>query len=90
MKAIRTRWLHATKTRPCRISASDSDGNRTVIPAVGFTRAEDDHARAAFALCRTMQWGAGIGLVSGFLREGQYVFTFLESVTARNVHSIPA
>jgi protein involved in temperature-dependent protein secretion len=54
MKAIITKWIPATDTKPTRISASDGDGNKIVIPCTyGDTDPSDE---AVKALCAKMEW----------------------------------
>ena len=81
MKAIITKYLPATDTRPSRVKAFDGCGN-------GVTVLYDDggndnagnapFARAAVTLCRKMGWTYGGKLISGGTKDGA-VFVFANS-----------
>ena len=74
MKAITTRYISATSTRPARIVAHDLDGNKVTIP---FDHDRETHEgpyrKAAEALCEKMSWG--YQLIGGATKEG-YAFVF--------------
>ena len=75
MKAIRTKYLGPTNTKGSRIVATDEDGNRVIISSGGADSVENNHRRAAEALCAKMNWTGK--MVSGSLKNG-YVFVFVE------------
>ena len=83
MKAIVTKYHGPTNTRGARISADDGDGNRATISANGSMRPEDNHFRAAEALCLKMGWAGK--LVRGSLPTG-YVFVWLDG---RDTFTVP-
>lgn len=66
MKAIRTRYSGPTNTRPSKITATDSDGNRVTV---SYSTAEDwgdPHEYVAYLLMQKMGWsnelfGGGFG-----------------------------
>jgi hypothetical protein len=66
MKAIRTRFLSSTNTKPSRYLASDSDGNQIVLSTDHALTSDGNHRRAAQALLVKMGWpnqlvGGGYG-----------------------------
>ena len=76
MKAITTRWIAATNTKPTRIKARDGDNNSVTIGANGHDGDMDSHAAAAIRLCEKMNWdgelkGGWIGLPNA-----DYAFIF--------------
>ena len=74
MKAITTKYIGPTDHKGSRISASDSDGNRVIVPYRSEWDSEDNHGHAALSLCRKMGW-AGT-LVCGHIKGGMvFVFT---------------
>ncbi len=77
MKAITTKFLGPTNTRPARIVASDLDGNRVTI---SYGQAGDggmgEFRAAADALCAKMSWPGE--LVGGAVKDG-YVFVFMST-----------
>jgi hypothetical protein len=73
MKAIRTKFIPATNTKPARISATAEGGNRVVVSYDHEGTQEQAHAQAALALCAKMGWTGA--LVAGGL-EDCYVFCF--------------
>lgn len=76
MKAITTRYIGATATKPGRILASDQDGNRITRPANGPFPYTDQHRAAAQALCAKMTWPGGDTLIGGSVKHGMvWVFT---------------
>lgn len=66
MKAIRTRYSGPTNTKPSKITATDSDGNRVTM---SYSTAEDHgdpHEYVAYKLMEKMGWsnqlvGGGFG-----------------------------
>ena len=81
MKAITTRWIPATNTKPTRIKARDGDGNSVTIgiPAYDADKSSDVdvHAVAAIQLMDKMEWdgelkGGWIGLPNA-----DYAFVFV-------------
>jgi hypothetical protein len=81
-KAITTTFHGPTNTRGSRYSAKDSDGNRVTVPADHALRVEDNHKRAALALCAKMQWQGAETLIAGGLANG-YVFVFPDASIIR-------
>jgi len=81
MKAILTKYLPATDTKPSRVKAYDGDGNSITLP-YDDNSGKQDHvspfARAAVALCRKMGWTYGGKLISGGTKTGA-VFVFEKS-----------
>lgn len=73
-KAIVTKYIAATNTRPSRIKASDEDGNTITIPYDHSLSHDQRYAKAAVALCEKMGWGTN--LVGGSIKNG-YVFVTL-------------
>jgi len=69
MKAITTKYLPATPTKPCRISASDMDGNRIIVNGAGLSD-YTIHLNAAKALSIKMEWGDGRNLIGGEIKGG--------------------
>ena len=76
MKAISTKYLPPTNTKPARLVASDQDGNRVVISYPHEKSSEAAHATAAKALCTKMHWTGRWHC--GSLKEG-YVFVMENS-----------
>ena len=77
MKAIITKKLPFTSTKPTRIKASDLDGNSVTVPyddALRWSTGET-HIPAARALCEKMGWHGK--LAQGSL-GGDYVFVWVE------------
>lgn len=80
MKAILTRSLPATATRPARIKATDLDGNSITAPGYG-RGVEDAHDHAALALCVKMNWPGD--LIRGWIDTGA-VYVFAHSDRVKN------
>ena len=77
MKAISTKILPATNTKPARLKAYDSDGNSYIIGADSTQYARNTelaHKYVARSLANQMGWPGT--LVGGGTKEG-YVFVFL-------------
>jgi hypothetical protein len=78
MKAIVTKWHPPTYTKPARISATDSDGNRVFISSGGSGRIDTDHREAAELLCHKMGWKGRETLIGGGIKGG-FAWVFAES-----------
>lgn len=76
MKAILTKFVCPTNTRGSRYSASDMDGNRVILGADYALDSEENHWRAAAALCAKMGWKGT--LAAGATRDG-FAFVFVDS-----------
>jgi hypothetical protein len=76
MKAIRTKFIPATNTKPARISATAEGGHRIVISYDSEGTQEEAHAKAAIALCAKLGWTGK--LVAGGL-DDCYVFCFAKA-----------
>jgi hypothetical protein len=77
MKAISTKILLATNTKPKRLKAFDCDGNSVIISegeVSGSLHSEDTNKFLAQKLADKMGWPGE--LVGGWTKEG-YVFVFL-------------
>jgi hypothetical protein len=70
-KAIMTKALPATNTKPRRIKAWDMDGNTLTTSYSG----EDAYRRTAVQLCRRQGWRRCEKLVGGAVKDG-YAFVF--------------
>lgn len=76
MKAITTRWIPATNTKPTRIKARDGDNNSVTISAPNVDADVDAHKVAANQLCDKMNWD---GILQGGwigLPNADYAFVF--------------
>lgn len=74
MKAIITKFHGPTNTKGARYSAFDSDRNRVIVSIDYALSSEQNHDRAALALCQKLGWTGE--LCSGGIRSGNvYVFT---------------
>jgi hypothetical protein len=82
MKAILTKYHGPGNVKGSRISAFDLDGNRATVSLDHALDSDDNHRRAALALCEKMDW-AGV-LVGGAIRGG-YAFTFCDDRTKFSV-----
>lgn len=67
MKAIFTRYIHATNHRGSRMAATDGD-NRIYISYPDHDRNEDNHEEAAKALAKKMGWD--VQLIGGGFKKG--------------------
>lgn len=86
MKAILTKRLPPTTTKPARIKAYDLDGNQVTMSVHGFPideadRDEDKHRLVAAALASKMNWwdrwgGYKYHLTGGSTKEG-YAWVFV-------------
>lgn len=75
MKAILTKYIGPTNTRPSRIKASDCDGNSVTISCPHELSGEACFRKAADALCQKMGWKGP--LVGGGLKN-DWVFCFAD------------
>jgi hypothetical protein len=84
MKAIVTKIIGQTNTKPARIRAFDHDNNSVIVPfnTSDNSPARKAHMMAAVILCRKMQWNGT--LVQGALQDG-YVHVFLEGAEISTV-----
>lgn len=85
MKAILTKRLPHTLTKPSRIKAYDLDGNNVVVsthdPEIELLNEEEKHREAARQLALKMNWlgrwgGYEYYLVGGATKEG-YAWVFV-------------
>ena len=67
IRAIRTRHLGYTNTKPCRILASTDTGHKLYIGTTNFNEYEDAHYTAAQALANKLRWGKfqAVGVFNG-------------------------
>lgn len=80
MKAITTKFLGPTSTKPARIVASDMDGNRVTVSYDSTNGSGmDAFESAASDLCAKMGWQKNGELMGGRI-EGGYVFVFVPPV----------
>ena len=84
MKAVVTRYLPFTNTKPARIKAS-AEGVPSIIASVESFRLagnglDDPHITAAKALCRKYDWGET--LASGGLPDGTWCHCFIPDVVS--------
>lgn len=70
MKAITTKYLPATDTKPSRIKASDRDGNSVTV---SYTQG---HTEAVVQLCRKMNWHGS--LADAWMDQGTKVWVWLD------------
>lgn len=73
MKAIVTKYHAPTATKPAKIVATDSDGNRVSISPTRFDSDWSAHDHAAKTLCIKMGWTRD-SLMGGDLKPGQRVY----------------
>ncbi len=72
MKAIQTKYLPATNTKPSRVKAYTADQSITISYDDEYSQ-EEAHKKAAVALCNKMGWSTA--LIAGSIDNG-YVFLF--------------
>lgn len=73
MKAITTKFHGPSNTKGSRYSATDGDGNRVILSTDFALGSEQNHDRAAVALCMKMKWDGP--LMGGSTKDGRvYVF----------------
>lgn len=77
-KAIETKYVRASRTKPSRVVATAEGGHRVVLSydSINENGAEQAHATAAIALCQKVGWTGK--LVSGSTKDG-FVFCFTKS-----------
>jgi hypothetical protein len=79
MKAILTKYLGPTNTKPSRVKAYDTDNNSVTVsfsyPGCDSANDYENHKRAAIHLCRKMKWSED--LIGGGIKDG-YAFVFKE------------
>lgn len=73
MKAITTKYHGPGNVRGSRFIASDEDGNRVIVSYDYALNSEQNHARAAEALCRKMGW---VGTMMGGGIKGGMVWVW--------------
>ena len=73
MKAIKTTYLGPTNFRGARIVATDCDKNRIVLPYQDMLGSDENHERAARALCEKMNWNTNLKM-GGFKNFNVHVF----------------
>ena len=78
MKAIQTKFLPCTDYQGSRVKASDADGNSITIGWDHGFNQEQNHIRAARALCEKMSWRGKIA--TGYLNR-RYVHVFVNGET---------
>jgi hypothetical protein len=74
MKAIITKYLGPTNFKGSRIKASDMDKNSIIIGYDCGLNSEENHTKAAKALCQKMGWNNK--MICGGLPNG-YAFVFV-------------
>ena len=75
MKAILTKVLPCTNTRPRRMKAFDQDGNQFILTGWLAGDFPDGHRAAAEGLCAKMGWKGS--LIGGTTKDGM-AFVFAE------------
>ena len=75
MKAIVTKYHGPGNVRGSRISASDCDHNKVILSVDNALGIEDNHDRAAWALCKKMGWTEH-NLMRGGMPNGDIVYVF--------------
>lgn len=73
MKAITTKFHGPSNTKGSRYSATDHDGHRVTLSTDYALNSEQNHDRAAIALCMKMKWDGP--LMGGSTKTGR-VYTF--------------
>ena len=76
MKAITTKYIGATNTKPARIAATDGDKNRVVIAYPHECDAQEAHQNAASVFIKEMGWHLEEGFwgfVTGWQDAARYV-----------------
>lgn len=74
MKAIQTKYIPATDTKPSRIKATAEGGHSLTIT---YNHEGNEHEQAAKALVAKMNWGQGCRLVGGGLPDGSMAWVFV-------------
>lgn len=83
MKTISTKFLPATNYRGSRIKAADGD-NSITLSYDHAANAEANHAAAALALCRKLNWE---GAMQGGSTKDGMVFCFLDKASQFTAHN---
>jgi hypothetical protein len=81
MKAIVTKYIPCTNTKPSRIKATDTEHNSIIVSYNDDSDTEHAHMAAALALCKKMNWPDTI--IGGGTKTG-YVFVFANSTPRNN------
>lgn len=72
VKAITTKYVPYTNTKPARIKATDNDGHTVIVSydkmSDGVNNLDEIHRNAAIELCKKMGWDHE-HLVTGYLGE---------------------
>lgn len=76
MTTITTKFLGPTNNRGARYKAFDDDGHNTTLYIDHALNSEQNHNRAAIALCKKMGWEGP--LFSGDISKGQKVYIFYD------------
>lgn len=76
MKAITTKYIGPTNSRGSRFKAVVEDGRSITVPYDHSLNSQDNHAQAALALARKLEWSGE--LIAGGTKDG-YVFVFANS-----------
>ena len=84
MKAIFTKYHGPTNVKGSRVSASDSDGNRVTLSWDCALNTDQNHRRAAVALCHKMKWAGK--LAEGDTRTGM-VFVWIDQPGAATLET---
>jgi hypothetical protein len=89
MKAIMTRYLSQTNTKPARIKATDCTHNSVTISRHDFESYDDAHEAAALQLCRKMKWDrGGIKLIGGGLGGDDQVWCFVPASVLTDIETV--
>jgi hypothetical protein len=72
-QSIETKYLGPTNSRGSRVKAAASGGASITLPWAYDVGSEQNHKRAAEALCRKLGWN---GTYSGGSTKGGYVFVY--------------
>lgn len=83
MNAIVTKYHGPSNVRGSRITATDNDGNRTIIHYERALNSEGNHIASARALCSKMGWTGT--MQGGHLKNGMMVFVWTDWQTTFNV-----
>ncbi len=75
MKAIRTKYLRGTNTRPAKIKADDYEGNSVIVSCGHYTSVADSHKAAVIALLKKMNW---TGKMVGGATDTGFVYIFID------------
>lgn len=75
MQTIETRFHGPTNTKGSRYSARNADGKSVILSTDFALNSDENHARAAIALCEKMGWDGQ--LIGGQTKAGRYTFVFV-------------